>query len=416
MERGRDVGRRRCMENSIPRTRFLGGCVAAWLVAAGACADAGADGSAGFVVRDSAGVHIAETTRPSSQAAGWSVGDILFTIGGGEDADLFDVAGGVLLSGGDVAVAVGGTSQVRFYDGSGALRGAFGGRGDGPGEFRLLAGIGRAAGDTVWAYDYGAARVGLLTPEGGVIRSVTLRPPLGAGIVVGRRTDGAFVVGQLWGSPPAGAADVEGLVREASVYARYAPDGSLLDTIGLFPGREVVHRLEGTRMTMGVAPFARSSSHALLGDDLVVGDQVRTELSVVGAGSTLRVRWSGPPLDVTHDEVAAWKEAQVAAAEAADRPSVRAYLADVPVPERRPAYGAFLVGTAGTLWVAEASGPGEDATRWNVFDAEGRGLGTVDMPDRFRLLDVAEERVLGVARDALDVERVEVRRLVRAPG
>jgi hypothetical protein len=404
------------METAIPRTRRLGGCVVAWLVAAGACADAGADGSAGFVVRDSAGVHIAETTRPSSEAPGWSVGDTLFTIGGGDDADLFDVAGGILLPGGDVAVAMGGTSEVRFYDGSGALRGAFGGRGDGPGEFRLLAGIGRAAADTVWAYDYGAARVSLLTPGGGVVGSVTLRPPLGAGIAVGRRMDGSVVVGQLWGSAAAGAAEVEGLVRDASVYARYAPDGSLLDTIGLFPGREVVHRLEGARMTMGAAPFARSSSHALLGDDLVVGDQVRRELSVVGAGPTLRVRWSGPPPDVTRDEVEAWKEAQIAAAEAADRPSVRAWLADVPLPKRRPAYGAFLVGAAGALWVADYAGPDRDPTRWNVFDAEGRHLGAVDMPARFRLLDVTEERVLGVARDALDVERLEVRRLVRPHG
>jgi hypothetical protein len=315
-----------------------------------------------------------------------------------------------------VAVAADGTSQVRFYDVDGTLLGAWGGRGDGPGEFRLLAGIGHAGGDTVWADDYGTARVSLLTAEAGVVASVALRPRLSAGVVVGRRADGSVVVGQLWGSPAAGAPEVEGLVRQASVYARYAPDGGLVDTIGLFPGREVLHRMEGARMTMGAAPFARTSSHALLGDDLVVGDQVDRELSVVGGGSELRVRWRGPSLEVGAREVAAWKEAQVAEADAADRPSVRAYLAEVPVPERRPAYGRVLAGTGGCLWVAAYAHPGEDPDRWEVFDGEGRHLGGVGMPARFRLLDVAEDRVLGVTRDALDAERIEVRRLVRPAG
>ena len=35
------------------------------------------------------------------------------------------------------------------------------------------------------------------------------------------------------------------------------------------------------------------------------------------------------------------------------------------------------------------------------------------MPERFRLLAVGDDRVLGVTRDALDVERLEVRRLLR---
>ena len=401
------------METSIGAERPYPTLLLALLVAA--CAGGGSDASAGFQVRDSAGARIAGSTGPAwDEESAWSVGDVLLTLGGGADDDLFDVAGGVLLPDGGFAVAVGGSSEVRFFDAGGALRGAWGGQGDGPGEFRLLASIGPAHADTVWAYDYGAARVSLLTPARGVVGTVTLRPPLGAGTLVGRRDDGSFVVGQLWGSGAAGAPLVEGLVRDPAVYARYGPDGSLTDTLGLFPGREVLHRMEGARMTMGVAPFARVSSHALLGDDLVVGDEVRRELSVVDpAGATLRVRWTGAPLDIGAPDVEAWKEAQVAGADAADRASVRAWLEDVPLPERRPAYGAFVVGAAGPLWVAAYARPGEEPASWDVFDPQGRWLGTVAMPERFRLLAVGDDRVLGVTRDALDVERLEVRRLLR---
>jgi len=376
------------------------------------CREGGGPAAPGWTVRDSAGVRIATSTRPArSGAEARTVGDPSVTIGGGAEDDLFDVAGGVLLPDGGVALAVGASSEVRFYDAQGALRAAYGGRGDGPGEFRLLAGIGHAGGDTVWAWDFGAARASLLTATDGVVASVSLRPPLPAGVLVGRRSDGSLVVGQLWGSGSAGAPESEGLVRDLSAYARYAPDGALADTLGLFPGREVLHRLEGRRMTMGVAPFARAASHALVGDDLIVGDQVDRELTLLGRQGPVRIRWSGPPLDVTAAEVAAWKDAQVEAAEATDRPSVRAWLEDVPIPERRPAYGALVAGADGAIWVGAYAPPGEVAASWDVFDAEGRWLATVTMPARFRLLAAAADRVLGVSRDALDVERVEVRPL-----
>lgn len=404
------MGRLKDMDATKERTAAL----FALTVFVAGCGDSGVPAGEAWSVRDSATVHIATSTRPAWE--GWEVGGALLTIGGGATGDLFDVTGGVLLPDGGVAVALGGSSEVRFYDDDGALRGAWGGRGDGPDEFRLLAGIGRAGGDTVWAYDFGAARMSLLTPAGGVVGSVALRPPLPAGNLVGRRSDGSLVVGQLWGSGPPRAREVEGLVRDPAAWVGYTPDGMLADTLGLFPGREVLHRLEGSRMTMGVAPFARTASSTLLGDDLVVGDQVRRELSVVGAASTLRVRWSGPPLDVTGRDVEAWKDAQVAAAEAADRPSVRAYLADVPMPDRRPAYGSVLVGADGSIWVAAYAPPGQVPAAWDVFDREGRWLATVPAPARFRLLDAAEDRLLGVSRDELDVERVEVRRLVRTTG
>jgi hypothetical protein len=269
-------------------------------VAVAACGDAGAPTPAS-VARDSAGVRIVENARAADETGrAWSVGEIVAAVGGGPDGDLFNVVGGALLPGGGFAVGVGGLGEVRFYDATGGQPAIYGGPGDGPEEFSLMGSLGGAGGDTVWVYDYGSTRLSLLTPNEGFVRSVTLTPPLGAGMVLGRRGDGSLIVAQMWGTPGGDGPDAEGVVRDPAVYARYGPDGALGDTIGLFPGREVLHRLENGRMTMVALPFARVASHALLGDDLVVGDQVRREVTVVDGGRpSALVRWTGPSLQVT---------------------------------------------------------------------------------------------------------------------
>jgi hypothetical protein len=47
-----------------------------------------------------------------------------------------------------------------------------------------------------------------------------------------------------------------------------------------------------------------------------------------------------------------------------------------------------------------------------LFDVDGRWQGSLSLPPRFRLTDVEEDRILGVWRDELDVERVREYQLV----
>jgi len=345
----------------------------------------------------------------------WTVGEPTVTSAQGAGTDFFRVAGAARLSDGRLVVADEGSSEVRFFAPDGTHLLSVGGRGEGPGEFALIQSMGPAGGDSVWVYDYGAARITVLAPDGAIARTIPVTPPLPAGILVGRRSDGSFVLAQMWGTGDPWAPVPEGLVRETAVVAAYDANGRLRDTLARVPGREVFQRLEDGRMTMGVVPFARTASHALWGDDLVVGDQVDRVLEVLGPrGVAVRdVRWSGPPLDVTEEDVDRWGEGQVAAAPAVDRASVRARLAVTPFPDRRPAYGRLLPDAGGCLWVAAYAEPGQAARRWDVLDGRGRRLGSLTLPPRFRLHQIGRNWLLGVARDDLDVERVEVRPLRR---
>ncbi len=55
--------------------------------------------------------------------------------------------------------------------------------------------------------------------------------------------------------------------------------------------------------------------------------------------------------------------------------------------------------------------------RWyDIFDAQGRYLGEVELPQRFELWQAGEDFVLGVRKDDFDVEFVEMYRLGKVAG
>jgi len=68
------------------------------------------------------------------------------------------------------------------------------------------------------------------------------------------------------------------------------------------------------------------------------------------------------------------------------------------------------------VWAGEFHGLAEveRPTTWEVFSPEGVWLGPVRMPARFTLLDIGSDFVLGVFRDGLDVQHVQVLRLHRS--
>ena len=95
--------------------------------------------------------------------------------------------------------------------------------------------------------------------------------------------------------------------------------------------------------------------------------------------------------------------------------------------ERFPAYAQALAGPGGTLWVQRIRPPSDmsaeekesfnplqniGAAEWDVFDADGRYLGIVEMPFHFQPLGFHDSSVFGVWRDDLDVQYVRVMSIV----
>jgi sugar lactone lactonase YvrE len=75
-----------------------------------------------------------------------------------------------------------------------------------------------------------------------------------------------------------------------------------------------------------------------------------------------------------------------------------------------PAFSALRSDVDGNLWVREfdTEMPGDRHERWNIFDPNGLYLGVLEMPKAFSVLNVGDDYVAGVWKDAFGTERARV--------
>jgi hypothetical protein len=318
-----------------------------------------------------------------------------------------------------IVVADGGSSEVRFYDASGQYIRGVGGRGSGPGEYQRIGGLGEGPGDSLWVYDFGSRRFTILTAEGDVVRTVRVPDALANVGAIGRLPDGSFVLQEYWSSHSDDESPREGLVREAAAVATMPARGGGVDTLGLFPGREVLIWSEDGRGVMSTPLFARSTSVAMLGDEVLVGDQAAFEIGQYASrGHLTRVlRRSDVPLHLSAEEVEGAVNAEIASHPESERPMWRLHFARMVEPDTRPAFSRLLSDRDGNVWVASHA---PDTRRWRevrewaVFDSEGAWLGVVEVPERFFIHQIGGDWVLGRWRDELDIEHVRLYELDRA--
>lgn len=382
------------------------------------CGDAGGRAESA-AVRDSAGIRVVESAAPAwGEGEGWRLSpEPVLRVGVAEGDPAYQlgaVEGAVRLPDGRVAVADRQSGEVRWYDARGRHLRTVGRKGRGPGEFTSISWI-RVVGDSLAVGDRATSRVTVLAAaDGRLVRTAEMvddtsgrrpRPlaPLPGGAVLA-----------VLGAPfdPSRAASAP---REQVTYLRQAPDGAPPVPLGRFPGPERVVRVGPGSVDIVDLPFGRRDHVAVHGDGFFQGSAEAPQVGRYDArGRLVRlVRWSAAPRPVTPADAARYRERALAAADPAARPGMRRMLAELPMPERMPAYAAILADRSGGLWVQEYPAAEEDPVRWTVFDPEGRQLGTLTLPPRFRLTDAGDDYVLGVAHDELDVQQVRMYRLDR---
>lgn len=371
------------------------------------------------VLRDSAGIRITE--KPAAVAEEWTLSDSpILELGSavGSDSYLFDnVRDAVRLSHGGLAVADGSSREIRFFDASGRQLVSVGGEGEGPGEFMALSRLVLLPADTVVAWDPSARRVSFLTGEGQFVRYLSLevrssmRPELH-----GFFEDGSFVVSAGLSSIEELASE-EGIRRMSLAYLRFGPQGRLLDTLLVAPGRERLVRMSGESLMLINLFFGRQTFAATDGNLLHVGDNDRYELRHYDRQGNLvgLIRRSHEPAVVTDDDLwAAWREQlryyPSGLRERTEEGLRTRGVGNSPHRETLPAFSALQATGSGHVWVRDSVVPGSPE-RWSQFDPDGGLRVTLVMPERFQALSFGSDYVIGVKRDDLDVEHVLLYRL-----
>ena len=367
------------------------------------------------VQRDSAGIEIVEALRPLwGDSSLWSIDPeplIDLTVAGSGPAHEFYRPGSMRQRPDATLVLADRSSrEVRVYSPTGEFLGSFGGRGEGPGEFRNLQVI-ENAGDTLLAL--GNGRVTVAAPDLAVVRTFNLAPftnnlhYLGAGAILT----------ESYSPRPQGNAPNE-VNRHAEPLILFDLDGVRIDSIGETRGTESYAYVREGRIAGAPPLFGKTSQIAVLGQRIFRGSSDAMQVEELDmSGSLVRIlRIPGYPLDLSDAQVAAERDARLGALRPGSTSVFRLLVEDLPAATTRPAYAEMVVDPSGAIWLELFRGEGEQdrPQEWLVLDADGTWLGTVGIPDRFTVSDITMDAVLGVWEDELDVEHPQVLRLNRS--
>jgi hypothetical protein len=371
------------------------------------------------VVRDSAGVVIVEhaadaLARGTGDPPAWTADfDRALVLPG----DFFQVAAAVRLDGGRIAVVERSDPRVRFFGPDGAREHSVGGQGEGPGEFRAITSAHRWPGDSIVVFDVQLRRLTLFDGSGELGRTfafeVTEDVPF-ANLQGVHAEEGSLLATGFSQTPPGGP---EGGRRRYQTPAyRFGPDGALGGALPLATDSESYFEIieNGFRV---FPPLFRRSTGLLAGPDFLLeaaNDTWEFRVHTPGGELTRIVRRWGTPARLTEPLRREAIERRLAEdGSSGDGDDLRRTLETMPVPETLPAFGQVAVARSGHIWVEDYDPARPESMAWTVVDPEGMIAARVELPGRFRPMEIGDDYLLGVLTDELDVERVVLAPLAR---
>jgi len=405
----------------------------AFIVLSG-CGDGSPSADWSGEIRDSAGVTVVANPEEGlwSAGEGWTVTREA-TFGGGADETrseyLFGQVSALAVDAeGTVYVADAAAQQVRAFAPDGTHLRAYGSPGSGPGELgAFLAGV-AVSGDTLLVADaVGNQRITTFDRESGAhLGSVPYDISAGLPIRWDSSDEHAFVVQRRmasFGGEPAPVATGGG-----DPVVVLGAEGEVTDTLVVLPpGRSFQMSGGEARVRIFEAEPVWDVGHdGHLAFGLNSGYRIEKRDA---SGRTERVVTRPfTPRPVTESDRESILDALRGLMEEQGLPAgvVDQVVSGQDFAESYPAFASLLVGPDGTLWVQrirtgdELGGPGFDmqdlgSSEWEVFDADGRYLGVVTMPERVQPMLIRDEAIYGLARDDLDVQTV-VRLGIRRAG
>lgn len=316
---------------------------------------------------------------------------------------------------GDDRVVVPQGHQIRVFDLDGKLVAQYGRTGSGPGEFTALSAA-WARGDTLEAFDASQARVTRFR-DGRVLNTVNLRD-VGIGL-----SGLPGPLGEGWAFRGVLRTDQNG--RDQIGVFRINRDGA---AVRLDIPLQGFVRYESPVME-GPTPLSPRALVASHGTRLYVAETPTPEIRIFDASGHRRgtIRWKPHDPPNPSEAEARVLDLAVKQAPAERRRFVRTHIGAAPSPVGVPVLSSLLVDRDGFVWIRPyvverdafaLGGPLADRSigpggSWIIFTPDGRRVGRVDVPASLELQYIGRHVVVGIRRDKLGVEYVEVHRLRR---
>ncbi len=370
-------------------------------------------------ISDSAGVTIVSNPEQGIWAPGeeWIVEEEvrIGAVEGDPNYVFGEIMGVAVDSRGRIFVLDYQAQHIQVYSADGVYEQTVGGPGEGPGELRAAAALFMGPGDTLLVPDYRTYRFNRYASDGASVPGFSMA-------LQERRP-------RLWKATPSGLM-VEQFETRTNVpegpkefIGRLAPDGTILDTLLTFnpyvvlgpEGRPIRVRIYAPEMIWDL-----SDELELIGG---MNDDYR--IKTYSGGKIQRVITKPfHPVPVENEE----KERIEARFRSLMRESgvsperLEGMWAGTHIADSYPAFQGLFWGPSGTVWVQQSKrvselldldfwarinlGQIKGAKEWDVFDSEGRFLGVVSMPDRFRAWLFQGDKIYGTWYDEYDVPYV----------
>lgn len=340
-----------------------------------------------------------------------------FSIGLAEGPDeyLFSrIAGAVRVAGGDVVVAVQGYHEIRRFAPSGDHLWTIGREGAGPGEFRAVELLSECTTDSlVVARGTQNNTITMFDGDGSLIRTDRFeRYPFGYRLTCA--PSGRLVFSNR---PPESRESLLYRVHQDIAYAD-APDAPTVVLRSNIPAQDRFQEFDesGHAIMSGPRTWGRELVFAPTNDGvwIATGDDYEVEFLDWSGTTSRRIRWLGPPRNVTATHLDAFRERLCRGYRLLGRQDWqercnRRYEAEEPnLPSTFPSVARLLVADDGRLWVEHFRRPGE-SREWLVFDGDGTWASSLRLPMRMFLQDAGRDWVLvRHTTDDLDVETLAI--------
>ena len=399
-----------------------------------------------YTVRDSAGVQLVYNggigTLPQAALDSPRMTLRIGEVEGAPEYQFFRLWAMAIGPAGEIYAVDAGHAEVRVYDGEGRHIRTYGRKGQGPGEFEFPTAV-WLIGDTIAVYDGRLYRMTLFDADGEVDTwraggfetgmLSPLAPMAGGWIVAPFRYSG-------WQYEP-------GVARRDTT--RIAFVASLPDAVRSYESADGSARVAGDAVREilkypGPRMFGVSTSLGMTATDplfeptprRVVDGRGRVHFSPaasyviesydVDGRLVRRLTRAHTPVPVTAELVdrfrdlarAHWDTASTAGEGVLGKENDAAR-GGLPHVESLPPIGRMLASAEGALWVEridlvpdpidlvwQRPAPPPRETKWDLFDPDGRFLGTVTLPPKFTPRVVSERWTLGIFRDELDVQYI----------
>jgi hypothetical protein len=383
------------------------------------------------------GVRIVENRRLTTDSVSWTFDSIpqvvIGVVEGPPEYLIGRLAGYHRLGDGSIVIGDGIAQTIRRYNTGGRFIEAYGGSGDGPGEYRVFTTLAGHPGDSVVAIDHEGNRATILDPQLNFVRSHRIRLQDGreesvstSDGVADISADGHLLMYDYLNV--CGSNRMGGFCEDSMTLFRTDMSGVPMARLGRFVYRRSESRLvrPGRAVSWGEPHpqvFRRS-----MGNRTYYADARRFEILIYDGDGELETIVRAPYTRYDYTRSDLWPRPGPSGNDTAMESMMRTLeeaQSSAAIPDSLPQFSDFQVDESGNMWVAEFRPAGRLATdwpRWYVFSPEGLLIHIVRTPPEFKRPavpwltahpQIGDDFGLTERRDAYGVESVVMYRLTK---